>query len=213
MQRYVLTVTLALTAFAASGCGDAEARDDARRDAERQLLLATPGYIVDTVHAMDELLRRFREPLSPPAEMRLAPVASSRDALVRNYMNAMRQADTAALEALLIDRAEFAWIYFPGSPYAAEPYELPPEHVWFHTEAETGKGLARAMRAMAGRSVTFHGYTCDDEPERYGDASVWTGCRLQWRDEDAQREWDFRMFGSIIEHHGRFKFVSYANKL
>jgi hypothetical protein len=200
-----------------SACGAAEARQDdtssgAAREAERARLRATPGYVVDTIHPMDTLLARFRQGLTPPPDMELQNGSSSRDQLVQRFLRAMQDGDTLSLEKMQIDSAEFAWIYFPGSPYSAAPYELPPDYVWFHTRAESGKGLQRARRAMQGKRITFHGYSCNEEAERYGEALIWTGCQLRWTDADG-KAWDFRMFGSIMEHRGQFKLVSYANKL
>lgn len=213
MHRIVVINLLAVVAVAIASCGDAEARQaESQRRAEIQRLRATPGYVVDTIHEMDELIARFRVGLAPPPGMRLKGAAESREELIDRFLAAVQSADTVPLQAMRLDSAEFAWIYFPASPYAQPPYELPPAYVWFHTAAESSKGAQRAARLLSGKAIRYEGYQCADEPEHYGDARLWVSCQLRWRDENG-KGWDYRLFGSIIEHDGLFKFVSYANKL
>lgn len=177
-----------------------------------QRLRATPGYVVDTIHEMYELISRFRDGIEPPPNMRLNGAAESRGELIDRFLAAVVRADTTALQAMRLDSAEFAWIYFPVSPYAQPPYELPPDYVWFHTVAESNKGSQRVLRLLSGKSINYKGYRCAEEPQRYGDARLWVSCQIRWRDE-GRNEWELGLFGSIIEHRGLFKFVSYGNKL
>lgn len=190
------------------GCDFAEARQSTPAAAALQ---SDSAGFVDTLHAARVSLERFRAELVPPPNMRLSGAARDRDELVRRFVEAARAADTAALRAMHMDRSEFAWIYFPGSLYASAPYELPPDYVWFHTLAESNKGAARAIQAMSG-TVAYDGYRCAAHPERYGDAALWVGCTVKWRDV-AGLEWDVRLFGSILEYAGEYKFVSFANRL
>jgi hypothetical protein len=41
---------------------------------------------------------------------------------------------------------------------------------------------------------------------------VWGPCAIQHRESDGSRQAD-RLFGLIVERAGRFKFVTYANRL
>ena len=169
-----------------------------------------PGYVVDSIFPMEEMLRRFREPLGEPVFV-LARGAESRDGLVRAFVRALAERDDAALERLRIDESEFAWIYFPSSPFAAPPYELPPEVLWLQLDAESSKGLARATR-LIGAGLVYLGHECKSAPEVYGSNRLWSECVVHWRRPDGREE-RFRLFGSILEHGGRFEFVSYANQL
>jgi hypothetical protein len=89
---------------------------------------AAPVHI-DSAIPKDEELRRFRRGLIEPAE--LTGGARSRDALVRSYVSALERGDTAALAALVITKAEFAYIYYPTNPQARPPYDLSPGLMWF----------------------------------------------------------------------------------
>lgn len=168
------------------------------------------GYVIDSIFPMEEMLRRFREPLGEPVH-RLSGGAETRDGLVREFLRALAARDEAALERLRIDEAEFAWIYFPSSPFAVSPYELPPEVLWLQLGAESGKGLARARRLIGPGSV-YLGHRCDSTPEVHGANRLWSDCLVHWRRPDGAEQ-RFRLFGSILEHGGRFEFVSYANQL
>ena len=199
--------TLVLFALAMSGCDLAPRRADAMAV---DSLTRRPGYIVDSIFTMDEMLRRFRADLGD-APSSLEEGTESRDALVRALVRALAARDTAALDRLRIDRAEFAWIYFPASPFAAAPYELPPEVLWMQLAAESSKGAARAMRAIdPGAAYVRH--SCGEGPEARGRNLLWDDCIVHWRSPDGTEE-HHGLFGTILEHDGRFKFVSYANGL
>ena len=169
-----------------------------------------PGYVIDSIFPMEEMLRRFREPLGEPVQG-LAGGGATREELVASFVRALVDRDDVALERLRIDQAEFAWIYFPSSPFAVSPYELPPEVLWLQFGAESAKGVERARRAVAPESV-YLGHECGRTPEAQGGGRVWSDCLVRWRGADGTEE-RFRLFGSILEHGGRFKFVSYANRL
>lgn len=202
--NHLLKSAMATCCIAVAACHRAEA-DDLPHQTGR-------AGVVDTMHPPLVLLERFRDGLAPPPGMQLTGGEADRDVLVRRFVEAAGRADTLALRAMHMDRSEFAWIYFPGSPYASAPYELPPDYVWFHTMAESNTGAERVMRLLSGKRIAYRGYRCAGEPQHYGEARLWIGCTVLWRDEGGE-EWDFRLFGSILEHEGQYKFVSFANKL
>jgi hypothetical protein len=201
----VLTVLLLSTLIAACdvGPGDAGA-------APVDSLALRPGYVIDSILPMDEMLRRFRADLGPMPTA-LEGAAPTRDSLVRRFVRALTDQDTAALARMHLSRAEFAWIYFPSSEFASPPYELPPEILWLQMTAESNKGISRALRAFE-RGAAYLGHECATTPELRGQSRLWTGCIVRWRDAAGANE-EFRLFGSILEHADGFKFVSYGNRL
>ena len=201
-----LTVSAALAA-ALAGC---DVGPDVADASPVDSLKLRPGYVVDSIFPMDEMLRRFRSDLGD-ARASLTHGASSRDALVRELVEALAANETRSLQRLRVDRAEFAWVYFPASPFAAPPYELPPEILWLQIDAESSKGLSRAMRAV-GNGSSYMDHACAPEPRESGRTRLWDGCTVRWRRADGAEERS-QLFGSILEHGGRFKFVSYANPL
>ncbi len=71
---------------------------------------------MDSVVPRDVELARFRAGLEQPSG--LVDAAPTRDALVERYVRALERSDTAALAALAINRAEFAYLYYPTNPEA-----------------------------------------------------------------------------------------------
>lgn len=193
--RHQLTLLLACLAPAACG-GDGR-----------------PGQVhVDSIAPREVELARFREGLTESPGGMLAGDAESRDALVRRYVRALERADTAGLEALAITRDEFAFLYYPTNPEAHPPYDLAPGLMWFMLEQNSRKGLLHALEERGGRPLGYVGYRCDATPSQQGANTVWGPCVLRRRQPggDVIEE---RLFALILERDGRFKFVSYANKL
>jgi len=168
------------------------------------------GIIVDSVRSVQEELRRFREGLDVVHELRAA-APDSRDALVETLVAALAAADTARLGALLLDRSEFAYLYYPETKFTRPPYRLAPDLLWFLMRQNTENGLARALRRFAGTPLELAGYACADEPERVGENRVWTGCTVDL--EMAAGPDRVELFSGIIERGGRHKFLGYSNEL
>jgi len=127
-------------------------------------------------------------------------------------MEAMNRGDSLALRAMHMDRSEFGYIYFPATKFATDLYALPPGLVWFRITAGSNQGLTRASKILKDRGAEYHGHSCDELPEESGTYTLWTECvvRLRLPGQEVVSE---RLFGSIMEDEGRFKFVSYANRL
>lgn len=165
---------------------------------------------VDSALSRGEELRRFRVGLVEPGGLRGG--APSRDALVQQYVRALEQADTSALAALVIDRAEFAYLYYPTTPQGLPPYNLSPGLMWFMMQENGRRGMVHALEERGGRPLGYLGYSCDASPSHEGDNTVVGPCLVQHRQPggDVVQE---RLFGLIIGRGDRFKLVSLANKL
>jgi len=157
---------------------------------------------------MDVALGRFRADLDEAT--RLTSGAASRDELVRRIVDALAAADTAAFEALAVNRSEWAWLYFPTSPVALPPYELPPGLAWFQLQEGNRKGVLRALRELGGRRIDYRGYRCPDEPTIQGNNQVWSDCRVTLSRDGADPV-TIALFGAILERDDRFAILSYAN--
>jgi hypothetical protein len=150
----------------------------------------------------------FRAGLAEPA--RLAG-ADGREILVQQFVRALADRDTATLRALVLSRAEFAFLYYPTAREALPPYELPPELMWLRLVSESEQGLQLALETFGGRAVAYAGHRCG-EPREEGANTLWGWCLVEYRLPDG-RAAEASLFGLIIERAGRYKFVSYANKL
>jgi hypothetical protein len=199
---------------AACGQGQAAAIDSARADSvarvrQDSIKRAQPGYIVDSILPVEELLRRFRVGLHQPTDG-FEGGSQSRDKLVRAFVRSLEAADTAALIRLTITRSEFAYLVYPESPLSAPPYEQAPDLVWLRHAAASGTGLKRLLDRMAGSPLGFRSWSCNELPSDEGSNRIWKDCTIRFGSAGRSTQ-TMRLFASIIERKGRFKILSYAN--
>lgn len=195
-----------LAALAACGGFDADAPGSAASASN-----APPGSVVDSALPMPELLRRLQARAGARPES-LSGGARSRDGLIRRFVQDLARSDTASLAGATLTLAEFAWLYYPDHPYSAPPYDMPPEIAWIQYQANGTQGWRRLRAEMMGRPLRLLGHECREPAARWGENRQWTNCvvRLLRDGQDTVRA---ELFGSIVERSGRFKFVTYANKL
>jgi hypothetical protein len=198
MDRVQHQLMLSLVCLAAAACGS-----DGRPGR------AEAATHVDSIVPRDVELAQFRAGLVEPTG--LTGGAASRDALVRRFMDALEHRDTTTLESLRMTQAEFAYLYYPTNPEARPPYDLSPGLMWFLLEGRSRRGLVHALEDRGGVTLHYAGYSCANR-SRQGDNTVWSGCTVRRRQAAGDTMVEM-LFGPIIERGGRFKFVSYANKL
>lgn len=165
------------------------------------------AQVVDSLLPIEEEVRRFRLDLgAPPAQ--LTGGAASPAALIRQFAIALERRDSAALKAMMLSKAEFGYFYFPWSEYATPPYRQKPALVWFRLAMVSERGIGRALARDGGRPLEIVGHRCGSPVVARGDLRLHQDCRLRLRRDGAIVE--RRLFGSIVERRGRFKFLSYA---
>ncbi len=118
--------------------------------------------------------------------------------------------DTTTIRQLAIDRAEFAWLYYPASPFAGGSLYQSPELVWFRLQANSEKGIVRVLRRLGGGDVRYRAVACGRPPRIEGENRIWEYCEVRRGGGPGDR--GEILFGGILEHRGRFKFVSYPNQ-
>ena len=165
--------------------------------------------VVDSIFPLAEEIRRFEAAYLVEPVRELKDRAGSRDELVQRFVQALESRDTATLQELTLDAAEFITFYFPHSVYARPPYRQNPAFVWFQFQQNGHKGIGRALARYGGLPSGFRGYHCASEPVRQGPVTLWQDCVVAW----GLQPDSIRLFGTILEHAGRFSFVSFANDL
>ncbi len=160
------------------------------------------------IYTLDEKLAMFREGLEEPAA--LSGGAASREALIRRFTTAVERRDTAAVRELVLDRAEFAWLYYPTSPYTRPPTVQEAPLAWFLLVENSQKGITRAFNRFGNTGAVYADHRCDPEPVREGSNRFWRECVVVLR-TSLEGTVTRRLFGNIIERDGRFKFFTYAN--
>ena len=158
---------------------------------------------------LDSALVRLRQ--GQPVPTALEHGEASRDALVERFVRAIEAADTTDLRRMVMSRAEFAHLYYPGSAYTRRPTRQEADLAWFLHLNDSQKGVSRALARYGTEPLNLLGYECAAEPRREGRNVVWHGCHL--RIAPRGDTLDLRLFGSILERDGRFKLYSYANDL
>lgn len=169
-----------------------------------------PGTIIDSVFPMPEMLRRFRVGL--PATSRLAGGAESKRALVERFVAALAARDTATLSQLVMTRAEFAYLYFPNSADAVMPAGLPPQQRWGQLLLHSEQGIARALTRLGGVPWALSSFDCPVPPVTAGPLRLHDRCTLRMTAAN-QPPFEGRLFGSILEYAGRFKFAGFSNDM
>jgi hypothetical protein len=191
-------------AAAASPAAQAGSAAEARRDS---LLRARPGYIVDSILPLEEEVRRFTANLAYRPES-LANGAPSRTALVQRWVRALERRDSTTLIRMAINRPEFALLVYPESPYARPPYRQSPRVVWDRLSVGSLQGFRRTLERLGGQPLGYVGYRCPRPVEALGASRVWSRCEILRVVPGRTDTVASRLFGSIIEHHGHFKFLS-----
>ena len=203
VHRLLLAATLVVLAAACDVAED--------RHAELEPAAAPPPAHVDSALPLDEWLRRFRADLRDTPSV-LSGGERSRDALARAFVAAVATHDTAALDRMILDRGEFAWLYYPEHPLTRKPYELDAPMMWMQMRSGSESGIRKVLRTYGGHPLRFEALDCPRAPERHGGNATWSWCTVRVRDGESPAR-TLTLFGSIVERDGAYKFVSYENKL
>lgn len=178
---------------------------------ERQSATPPTGGVVDSALPIPVLLDRFRATI-PDTPQVLGGGAESPRELAEALLTALTRHDTASLRALVMSRAEFAWLYYPHSRYTRPPYELGPELVWIQLSATSEKGATRLLRRYGGLPLDLEAVRCPASAVTEGPNRTTPGCTVRFAVGDSSAR-DVRLFGSLLNRDGRYKFLSYANDL
>jgi hypothetical protein len=198
-MKWLLGVILGASAWTAVACDRPEVQAK-----------SAPRRVIDSVIPPEEALRRFRTNLSPVDD--LEGGRGSRDSLVAAYLEALGARDTATLAAMAVSRAEFGYLYYPTTPQGRPPYSLAPELMWFLLVQRSDRGLRKALELYGGQHLTLLGYDCGQGESVEGENTVWGPCVVRFRRAEGDTV-SQRLFSQIIRRGGRYKFLSYANKL
>ena len=166
------------------------------------------AQIVDSLLPPAEELRRFEATLARKP-VALEHSASSRDQLIHRFARALSIRDSVALRQMVISREEFATLYYPTSMYAKPPYYQKPGLVWFQMENTSYQGLTRLLARDGGKTLTIQSSHCPSPPVRQGRNQIWKECLVSTKAESTRSR---KLFGSIVERGGRFKFLTYATE-
>lgn len=169
-----------------------------------------PARVVDSILPRAEALRRFQLNLTPVGELE-SPYAS-RDSLMAAFVKALGDRDTAALASMAVSRAEFGYLYYPTNPQSLPPYDLGPGLMWDLLQQRSERGVRRALAIYGGQRFQLLSHDCGQGSSREGENTVVGPCALRLRDQRG-KSLSVGLISQIVERGGRYKILSYANKL
>jgi hypothetical protein len=199
-MRFARSFPLLLLAAIVSmtACAEAGARSEPA---------GAPDARVEAEPAPDSALVRFQATVADTPST-LAGGETSREGLIAAFDRAIAEHDTAALRRLHVDRGEFAFLYYPGSEHSRRPLYQAPEVLWFRYRLSSEKGIGRVLERLGGAALGVTGHVCRDAVSE-GGHRLHRDCRVR-RVVGADTV-EHRLFGSIVEREGRFKFLTYSN--
>jgi hypothetical protein len=176
---------------------------------------AAAAAAVDSATPRSEAMRRFAAGLAPVDSL-AGP--SDRDVLVERLVRSVAARDTAGVRALILDRAEFAHLFYPTTPQGLPPYDVSPALMWELLTRQSDAGVRDAFRLLGGRELRLVSHDCGAEPAVEGENRIWGPCAIVLEvapAAPATRPDTIapRLTGPIIERGGRYKFVSLTNDL
>jgi hypothetical protein len=199
--------TIGAMLLAVSACTREPSEAD-RQAAHVQEVVAAGG-VVDSVLPVAEALRRFRTDL--PQTDTLLHASPSLDALVQRIARSVGSRDTADLNAMVMSRAEFAWLYYESSPMSKPPYEAPPGLLWGQIMASSDVGAKALLARFAGVTVTPRQRHCP-AAEVEGANRLYKRCTVELT-APGKASMTGNLFGTVLERDGRFKLISFANRI
>ena len=203
MLRSICLTSLSLLLIA-SACGS-----DKSTSADTSAAPTTAGVSVDSALPREVELERFRQDLGPEVT-ELDSDLRSRAELVTEYLKNLEAGNADGISRLGLTKSEFAWLYYPSNPMGKPPYDLSPGLMYFQFDGNSRKGLSHALEERGGRKLNVVGFSCATE-EKQGENTVFSQClfkRVQAPGDTVSE----LLFGGIVERHGRFKIINFANK-
>jgi hypothetical protein len=203
--------TTATPLVAVNAGADSLQNDSIARARQDSVNRAQPGYVIDSILPVEEMLRRFKARVGGATVATLQHASPSRDALVTRFMTAVAAADSSALRDMALNAREFVDLVYPEGPNTKPPYKEDPALVWRTIQNPSQSGFIRLIRRQGEIPTKLVDYRCTGATEKQGKNTLISGCVLRLIDRKGETT-SHRYFGSIIERDGTYKIVSYHNE-
>jgi hypothetical protein len=188
-----------------------ERRTDGSVIASAESLRKIPGYVVDSIFPPAEALRRFRVSSGSVRPTTLTEGDTSIRALFTGYVAALAARDSAAVLRFALTRAEYAWLYYDGSP--EQQSGLVPQAAWPIAESRSNVGLGRAAdRVSSLGNARVLTATCGPTKVVLPAAELDGPCTVVLESSGGKRT-TLQISRMVIQRDGRVKLVSFANDL
>lgn len=131
--------------------------------------------------------------------------------LFDNLLEALEKKDTAALVGMMISEREFKewlWCEFPAS---RPETNISSEFAWENHAYNSSKGLRLALRDFVGKKLYYVSHRFEEGEDKYQSFIIHTKTRVIVADTTG-KEWEMKVFGSVVEMNGRYKLLSYRDR-
>ena len=186
-------------------CSDTPGGDSRRASSSAAVAHGEGG----SPYSLDSALVLFRRDLERVDSLEGAEPSIER--LIGRLARSVQRSDTGALRVLVMSRREYAYLYYPTSPFTRAPTKQEPGLQWFLHLEHSQKGASRLLREYGGKSFTILRNECRPPARVEGRNVLWDDCRqtiVVGGDTLITR-----LFGGVFERDGRFKIFSYGNDL
>jgi len=140
-----------------------------------------------------------------PASARFAGTAESQQALIEQFLKALEAKDRARLESLALTEQEFKTEAYPEMPAYGK---IPADFAWQQLHQRSRADLETVLAHLGGRAFDLESVTVRGDTA-YSTFVVHRRPMVTVRDRQTGREETLALFGSILEHRGRFKLFSF----
>jgi hypothetical protein len=141
----------------------------------------------------------------PPRE-RFQDTHASPEALSEAFLRALEAGDRPGMESLALSEREFLLEVFPEMPAYGN---VPPDFAWSQLAARSSYGLSTVLHAHGGRSWDLVGIVFRGGRTAYQTFVVHRDPMLRLRDRRTGERREMPLFGSLLEHGGRYKLFSF----
>lgn len=128
-------------------------------------------------------------------------------ALAAAVLSALEAKDRATLEQIALSEAEFREEVFPEMPAWGK---IPMSYVWEDLRQKSSNQVSRLLASLGGQSLAVEDVVFDGGATAYKTFVVHRKPRLVVKELASGQRRDIAIFGSVIEHEGRYKLFSYV---
>jgi hypothetical protein len=141
-----------------------------------------------------------------PAPPRFAGSLESQPALVEEFLRALEAKDKLRLQSLALSEEEFKTEAYPEMPAYGK---IPADFAWQQLYEKSRAGLETVLARQGGHGYDLEDVTFKGAHTAYATFVVHRRPMVKVRDRKTGEEKTLALFGSILEHRGRFKLFSF----
>lgn len=139
----------------------------------------------------------------------LEPTFDSPEALGKAFVEALAREDGATLNGYALTEAQFKHYVWPQLPSSRPERNVSFEFGWADLHQKSHNALLHTFSKYKGIPFEFREIRFEDGATDYDTYVVHRDARVLVRRNDGREEW-LDLFGSVMEHDGRYKLFSYV---